>query len=123
MEKSVAAAFYALPAADQARAAILASNYGEAAAIDVYGRADGLPTPISGHNQYWLWGPRDHDGSVVLILGSDPERWRKACGSVETVGAFGGPFVMPYENDRKISVCRDLRRPLSEMWGRLKRYR
>jgi hypothetical protein len=123
MEKSVAAAFRALPPEDQARTAILASNYGEAAALDVYGRADGLPTPLSGHNQYWLWGPRGHDGSLILHVGGNPDRWRTLCRSVETVGTFGGPYVMPYENNRPIFLCRGLRRPLGEIWDRLKRYR
>jgi len=26
-------------------------------------KADGLPPALSGHNQYWLWGPRGYDGS------------------------------------------------------------
>jgi hypothetical protein len=122
MVKSVATVFRSLPAEDQAKAAILAANYGEAAALDVYGPAEGLPTPISGHNQYWLWGPRGHDGSVVLYVGGNLERWRPLCRSVEVAGAFGGPYVMPYEN-RQIILCRGMRRPLDEMWPRLKRFR
>jgi hypothetical protein len=41
---------------ERAGAAILASNYGEAAAIDVYGETDSLPPAISGNSQYFLWG-------------------------------------------------------------------
>jgi len=123
MEKAVATAFRALSLEEQKRVAILASNYGEAAALDVYGRADGLPPPLSGHNQYWLWGPRGFDGSLILLVGGSPERWRTVCGSVEIVGSFGGPYVMPYENNRPIALCRNLRRPLSEIWNRLKRFR
>ncbi|MFO1114603.1 MAG: hypothetical protein U1E28_02905 [Beijerinckiaceae bacterium] len=123
MVKSVSAAFHALPAEDQAKVAIIASNYGEAAALDVYGAVEGLPTPVSGHNQYWLWGPRGHDGSVVLYVGGNVERWRPLCRSIEVVGTFGGPYVMPYENNRSIVLCRGMRRPLDEMWPRMKRFR
>ena len=56
LARDVEAAYAALPPADRARAAIFASNYGEAAAIDVYGT--GLPPALSGNNQYYLWGPR-----------------------------------------------------------------
>ena len=117
------AVFHRLSPDDQTRAAILASNYGQAAAIDVYGSADGLPPALSGHNQYWLWGPRGYDGSLTIHIGGDPERWRRVCGSVEIVDKTGNRFAMPYENDRPIFICRDMRVSLEQMWGRLKRYR
>lgn len=123
MVAGVAEAYRALPEQDRAKAAVMASNYGEAAALDIYGPTAGLPRPIGAHNQYWLWGPREHDGSVILHAGGDPERWRRRCRSVDIVGAFGGPFVMPYENNKSIFVCRGLRLPLSELWPRLRRYR
>jgi hypothetical protein len=123
LEKKVAAIVHALPGEDQARVAILASNYGEAAAIDVYGGEDGLPPALSGQNQYWLWGPRGHDGSLIVHVGGDPERWKRLCGSVEDAGTFGNPYAMPYENDRPIFICRNLRQPLDRIWDRLKRYR
>ncbi len=120
MEKQVAAVFRSLPPDDRSRAAILAMNYGEAAAIDVYGRADGLPAPISGQLQYYFWGTRGHDGSVIIQVNGDPERLARACEKSEVVAQFGGPYVMPYENG-PIIVCHGLRRPLDELWDRFKR--
>jgi hypothetical protein len=38
---------------------------------DVYGREDGLPPALSGHNQCWLWGPRGHDGSLIIRMPLD----------------------------------------------------
>lgn len=63
------------------------------------------------------------DGSLIIYAGGDVERWRPICGSVEIVGRFGGPYVMPYENNRPIFICRNLRMPLDRLWGRLKRFR
>jgi 4-amino-4-deoxy-L-arabinose transferase-like glycosyltransferase len=123
LEQQIAAVFHQLSDADQARAAIIASNYGQAAALDVYGRQDNLPPVLSGHNQYWLWGPRGHDGSLIIHVGGDVERWRKLCGSVETVAQTSNPYTMPYENDRAIFICRDLRMPLDRLWSRVKRFR
>jgi hypothetical protein len=121
MERSVAAVYRALPADDQRRAAIVASNYGEAAAIDVYGAADHLPPALSGQDQYFFWGPRGYDGSVMIHVGGDIERWRHACAQLDVAGTFGAPLVMPYENDRPIMVCRGLRIPLADAWPRFKR--
>ena len=65
----VAEVYRALPADEQKEAVFLGNNYGEAAAIDVLGRPLGLPPAVSGHNNYFLWGPQGHDGSVVIRLG------------------------------------------------------
>jgi hypothetical protein len=121
MERSVATVFRALPAEDQRRAAIVASNYGEAAAIDVYGAADHLPPALSGQDQYYFWGPRGYDGSVLIHINGDPERWRPNCASLDIAGRFGAPYVMPYENDRPIFICRGLRVPLQAAWDHFKR--
>jgi hypothetical protein len=121
LEQQVAAIYRGLPADEQRRAAIIGSNYGEAAAIDVYGAADGLPPALSGQDQYWFWGPRGFDGSVVIHINGDPEHWRPNCASLDIVGSFGAPYAMPYENNRPIFICRGLRVPLQEAWPRFKR--
>jgi 4-amino-4-deoxy-L-arabinose transferase-like glycosyltransferase len=121
LEAKVAAVYRALPAEDQRRAAIVASNYGEAAAIDVYGAADHLPPALSGQDQYFFWGPRGYDGSVLIHINGDVEHWRHNCGTLDVAGTFGAPLVMPYENDRPIFVCRGLRVPLPDAWPRFER--
>jgi hypothetical protein len=122
LERRVASVYRSLPLDDQRRAAIFASNYGDAAAIDVYGRADGLPAVLSGQNQYYLWGPRGYDGSLMIVVNVNPERWQRFCHSIEVAATFGVPYAMPYETDRPILVCRGLRADLSATWYRFKRY-
>ncbi|MGA7676325.1 MAG: glycosyltransferase family 39 protein [Rhizomicrobium sp.] len=53
MAAKVAAVYSALPPADRAKAVFFGHNYGEAAAIDVFGRHLGLPPAISAHNNYF----------------------------------------------------------------------
>ncbi len=120
MEKQVANVYHSLPPEDRSRAAIMAQDYGEAAAIDVYGRQDGLPPAICGQLQYYFWGPRRYDGSVIIDVNGDPDRWGEICAASKVVGAFGAPYAMPYENG-PIILCRGLRRPLPEIWDRFKR--
>lgn len=113
--------YAALPPADRAKAAILASNYAEAAAIDVYGK--GLPPALSGNNQYYLWGPRAYDGSVVVAVGFEPAALASLCGSVTPAARYGtSPYAMPYERDRPIVICRNMHPSLAARWNEFKRY-
>lgn len=123
LESKVATAFHQLSAEDQARVTILAANYGEAAALDVYGRKDHLPQAVSGQNQYWLWGLHGTDGSLILHVGGKIERWQRACGSLDVLDHTDDAYAMPYENNQAIFLCRNPRVPLARIWDRLKRYR
>jgi hypothetical protein len=113
--------YAALPPAERAKAAIFASNYGEAAAIDVYGRD--LPPALSGNNQYYLWGPRGYEGSVIIGVNVDPAIWSKFCDSARVVATFGtSPYSMPYERNRPIVLCRGMHPPLPQLWPAFKHY-
>jgi dolichyl-phosphate-mannose-protein mannosyltransferase len=116
----VADVVHRLPAAEQPRIALLTSNYGEAAALDFYGPAEGLPPALSGHNQYWFWGPRGHDGSVVLRINGNEAVWRPRCGSLEVAGRFGAHYALPAEDDAPILLCRGTRPELPTLWPELK---
>ncbi len=122
LETQVANITRSLSPADRRRVAILASNYGEAAAIDFYGRKDALPAALSGQNQYFVWGPHGHDGSLLILINGDAEHWRRICRSLAIVGTFGADYAMPYENDRPIFLCRGLSFDLTKGWGRFQRY-
>ena len=121
LARDVENAYAALPPADRAKAAIFASNYGEAAAIDVYGK--NLPPALSGNNQYYLWGPRGYDGSVVLGVDVAPAAFAAICKSVTVVARFGtSPYAMPYERNRPILLCRGMHPPLPQLWPAFKHY-
>jgi hypothetical protein len=122
MAAKVSAVFRALPPADRVRAVFYSENYGEAAAIDVFGRRLGLPPAISGHNSYYLWGPRGHDGSVMIIIGGKPAHYAALFRSVEVAGHIDTPLAMPYETDQPIYVLRGMKIPLEQYWPQVKKY-
>ncbi len=122
MAARVAAVYRALPPQDRARAVFYGENYGEAAAIDVFGRRLGLPPAISGHNQYFLWGPRGHDGSVMIIIGGDPKHYADLFERFDVVGRIEAPYAMPYETGQPIYVLRDMKTPLPAFWPMVKHY-
>lgn len=121
LEQQVAGIYRSLPEEDRAKAVLMASNYGEAAALDFFGKEDGLPPAIATENQYYQWGPRGAGTDLVIHVGGSLERWRAFCQSVELAATFGVPLAMPYERDRPIFLCRGLRKPLGEVWPALKR--
>jgi 4-amino-4-deoxy-L-arabinose transferase-like glycosyltransferase len=112
----------ALPPDDRAVAGIFVFNYGEAGAIDLLGRRHGLPLATSGHNNYWLWGPRGYSGQVMIVVGGSAEDHLGVFERVERAGTTDCEYCMPYEDDQPIFVCRGLRIPLDEIWPRLKHY-
>ncbi len=121
MTAEVARAYRALPPQERTQAAILAGNYRDAAAIEFFGRKHGLAQPISPHQNYFLWGPREYNGKVALVIGFSRSTLEEYCGSVATAGRFYHPYALPEENG-EFYVCRDLKLPTAEFWRRVKLY-
>ncbi len=119
---SIGRAYAALPAADRSRAVFLGRNYGEAAAIDVFGAQWDLPPAISGHENYYLWGPRGYDGSVVLTIGHSRNTLLRSYVTVVQVGITVARWAMPEEAGQPIWLCRDRRTSLVKDWRNLKHY-
>jgi len=58
-----------LPAESRAHLGILAENYGEVGAINLYGPSHGLPRAISGENSSWERGYGDPPPQTLIIVG------------------------------------------------------
>jgi hypothetical protein len=114
--------YAALSPEEQRKAVFLGRNYGEAAAIDVFGETMPLPPAISGHNNYFLWGPRGRDGSVVIRLGGEREQLLKSYASVEAAGTIDPPWAMPDETRLTIWICRGRHPPLDADWPSFRHY-
>lgn len=122
LAETVSRVHNSLPAADQAKARVFGQNYGEAAAIDFFAPELGLPAAMSGHNNYFLWGPGDWTGEVLIVIGDEREDLLQLFEEVELGGRSDCTDCMPYEDDLPIWVCRGLRMPVAELWPRIKRY-
>jgi hypothetical protein len=119
LEKQVASVYRSLTPQERSHTAIIAENYGEAAAIDVYGHEDGLPPAICTQYAYYFWGTHGYDGSVNIIVKGNLRRIQGECATTEVVGQFSAPYAMPYEKG-PIFVCRGLRDPLDQLWLRFR---
>jgi hypothetical protein len=114
--RTVARVYHSLPPDEQAGCAILAGNYGEAGAIDYYGPALGLPKAISGHNNYYLWGPRGYTGECVIVLGERADEFEQLFGQAQLVATITDARAMPSEQDVQVYVCRKPSAPLAALW-------
>jgi hypothetical protein len=122
---TVAAVRDALPAEERARLGILAGNYGEAGAIDLYGPALGLPRAISGINSYWLRGYGDPPPQIVIALGLSREILERNFEECSLAGQVTNRFGVQNEETtrhKEIFVCRRLRQPWPEFWKTFRYY-
>lgn len=120
MASSVARVYHSLPADERATCAILAGNYGEAGAIDYYGPGLGLPKAISGHNNYFLWGPRNYSGECAIVFGENADRYARLFGDAQLVGTITDEHAMPSEQGVHVYVCRKPSAPLAILWPNFK---
>src|SRR5271170_4966989 len=97
--------YHALPPNEQAVTGIFAGNYGQASAINLYGPKYGLPQAISGHQNYWIWGPRGYTGQeMIVISGAKPDEIAPYYTSCKIVGVRNNPLAMPWEHGN-IYLC------------------
>lgn len=121
MVEQVARVYNSLPPEERAHTAIFSNGWGEAAAVDFYGPKYGLPPAISRHNSYWMWGPRDYDGSTMIVLRSDGRGDREHFQTVEAAGRVEHPYSRRDEYFT-IWLCRGPKFNLQEVWPRIKLY-
>jgi hypothetical protein len=96
---------------------IVAGNYGQAGAINYYGRAYGLPSAYSLQNNYWFWGPPPvTPNTTYIIIRKSQDDPRDVFDSTRVVGAPDNPFAMPYERHNVVYICHGLKYPLAEIW-------
>ena len=108
-----------LPAADRAQLGILAGNYGEAGALNLYGPAYGLPRAMSGIDSYWLRGYTTPPPQTVIVVGISRKFLEENFETCELVGHVTNRFNVKNEETtrhREIFLCRRLKQPWAEFW-------
>jgi len=108
-----------LPTQDRIHLGILATNYGEAGAVNLYGTQYGLPRAISGVNSFWEQGYGNPPPQVVIVLGLPREFVDTKFSACQLAAHSWNPFKVPNEETLQhpeIFVCRGLLQSWPEFW-------
>lgn len=120
MVKQVADVYHSLPPEVQAKTAIKASDYGQAAAIDYFGPKYGLPKAVCFHQNYWYWGTHGYTGESVIVLGEgNPEHLRQIAERAEDRGHFEYPNAL---ENFDIWYVQGLKVNLHDLWEHEKKW-
>jgi hypothetical protein len=123
MVATIANAYNKLTPEEQAKCVIYVRNYGEAGAIDFFGKKYGLPPAACAHNNYWLWGPGTRTGEVAIIIGHSNDMQenlndlKSFYREVEYAGSTKCDYCMPYENGRFLFLCRGMNTTFQLLWS------
>src|SRR3954469_4855069 len=98
---------------------IFAQDYGQAGAIDFLGRSYGVPPALSGHQTYFLWGPRGYTGQCMIVLDDKREVLEQLWENVEYVGTSAdNPYALEREID--VFICEGSKfGTLAQLWPRI----
>jgi hypothetical protein len=117
---TVAKVYHSLSPEEKSRTIIFCDNYGEAGAIDFLGKKYGLPKAVSGHNNYWFWGPGNWGADIVITVGERREEVERTFAEVEQAATVVSEYARPFETNMPIYIGRKPKAPLNEIWPRTK---
>jgi hypothetical protein len=119
LAETVAAIRNTLPPEQRGRFAILAANYGEAGAINLYGPQYGLPEAISGVNSFWTRGYGNPAPETLIVLGHSEGFLREHFSSCRVAAHSSNAYGVLNEETRDhpdIFLCQGLREPWPQFW-------
>jgi hypothetical protein len=125
LAQAVTGVYGSLPAEERKNTGILTGNYGEGGALNLYGPALGLPYAMCLTNSFWYRGYDPRLPQTVIVAGFDLEEGRKLFDNCIVAGKNTNPFGVENEESRDhpdILLCRNLRLPWPDYWGRSRRY-
>lgn len=124
LTKTVEQVYAALPPEQRAQACVVTSNYGEAGALSQLSAPSRLPPIISGHNNYYLWGPDGCTGEVLIGVGFSPADFQGKYANVVVAATQKCQYCVSFEQDLPIVVASNPTIPidLSQLWPSVKHY-
>jgi hypothetical protein len=107
------------PSLETNDALLYGANYGQAGALDLYGRRLGLPPVVSMAGSWYFFGPGDRPGNPVVLLGVEPVDLESVgCREVELATRVRNPWGVPEERDVPVTFCYDPSVTMQQVWER-----
>ncbi len=123
--KLVVNAYNSLSDEDKKHTIIAAGNYGQAGAIELFGKPYNLPPVACAHNNYYLWSKERVNGDILLQIDNDDsfEGLSRLFEEVKIYpGIYKSNYVSPHENNLVVFICRRPKIPPMEMLERSKNF-
>jgi len=121
MTAMTAQAWARVPPQERGDCGIYAQDYGQAGAIDFFGPRYGLPPALSGHQTYFLWGPRNYSGNCLIVLDDKKEVLDQLFEHVEYLGTSDNPYAL--ERHIPVFLCKGSKfGSLQKLWPKLKKW-
>jgi hypothetical protein len=114
--ETVSRVFHSLSPEEQKRVVIFAAGYGNAGAIDYFGKAYGLPGAVSLSMTYWLWGLPGGPIDTVMSVGFEKELMEKLFNQVEVAASINIENVNPWQNPFEVIIGRQPKVSLRDIW-------
>lgn len=112
-----------LPPEQRAQACILTSNYGQAGALMQLASLGQLPPVISGHNNYYLWGPGTCTGEVLIGVGYAPADFETGYADVTLAAEAKCEYCVSFEQDVPIVIATNPKiSNILQLWATVKHY-
>ncbi|UCE05201.1 MAG: glycosyltransferase family 39 protein [bacterium] len=118
---TVANVYHRLSPEEKKKCVIFASNYGEAGAIDYYGKRYDLPKAINVSGSYYTWGPGSLPAEILITIGLSEDVFDNWYEEVELVTTITHEYAR--ENNVPVHIARKPQISLQDLWPRLAKYR
>jgi hypothetical protein len=117
---AMAEAYQSLPPDQRAQAILVASNYGQAGALEFFGPALGLRAPVWLPGSPKWWQPTGRLPEVVVAIGFSPDSTPRYFRTVQLISQFDHPWMVAEERHTPIVIAQSPLPDLQAVWSRSK---
>ncbi len=125
LAETVTGVYRSLPGSERARTGILAGNYGEAGALNLYGASHGLPRAMCGTNSFWYRGYDERLPQTVILVGFDLDEANRLFAACTVAARNTNRYGVKNEESvdhPEILLCRSLRQSWPAFWRTFRRF-
>jgi hypothetical protein len=101
----VADAYYKLDSNEQKHCIIYAKDYGQAGALQCYGKQQGLPDPLCFSDAFLFWAPDSVNNLTMIMVASEPGKLDSLYNNWREVATVDDKYFR--ENGLNIYVCKE----------------
>ncbi|HZS21695.1 MAG TPA: glycosyltransferase family 39 protein [Pseudonocardiaceae bacterium] len=119
--ETVADVYHSPSLASRHNMVVMTEWFWDAAAIDRFGPAQGIPHVYSAHRGYWYFGAPPDSADTVLFVGSDPAYLHQFFTEVHQVATItSGPAMNLFSYRTPVWLCSGQHEPWSRLWPQLR---